>query len=175
MTLHMIGSNNNLGRTPVMDAEYQERNAANLAWLVETFKQAKDNDSKAIMIISQANPFFEDTWSEKLRSRYLLKGLGLHSSKEERKTGFDDFLKVLEEQAMAFDKPVVYVHGDTHTFRIDKPLVRTPKGSRFISNVTRVETFGFPNTHWIRVTIDPADPNVFVFRQEIVQANVVEK
>jgi hypothetical protein len=106
--------------------------------------------------------------------RYMLKGLGMKPPKEKMETGFDDFLEILEEQVLAFSKPVVYVHGDTHTFRIDKPLVRTPNGKRFIENFTRVETFGFPNTHWIRVTIDPEDPNVFQFRQEIVQENLVK-
>ena len=40
VTLHVIGSNNNLGRTPVMDAEYAERTAANLAWMRQAFDLA---------------------------------------------------------------------------------------------------------------------------------------
>jgi len=175
MTLHMVGSNNNLGRTPVMDAEYKERNTANLAWLDETFEMAKRNGNLAIMIISQANPYFENTWSGVLKERYLLKGLGIKSPKERTPNGFDDFLKKLEGLVVAYGKPVVYVHGDTHTFRIDKPLVRTPAGKRPIENFTRVETFGFPNTHWVRVTIDPRDPNVFRFNPIIVPENVARK
>lgn len=174
VTLHMTGSNNNLGRTPEMDAEFVERNAANLVWLEDAFDLAKSNGSKAIMIISQANPFFENTWAALLQKRYLLKGLGIKPPKDKRTTGFDDFLMALERETLEFGKPVVYVHGDTHTFRIDKPLVRSPGGKRFIENFTRVETIGFPNTHWIRVTIDPEDPNIFHFRQEIVKENRVE-
>lgn len=174
VTLHMTGSNNNLGRTPEMDTEFEERNTANLAWLEEAFNEANRNGSKAIMILSQANPFFENTWSKKLKDRYLLKGLGIKAPNERNETGFDDFLVALEELTLAFGKPVVYVHGDTHTFRIDKPLVRTPNGKRMIENFTRVETFGFPNTHWIRVSINHNDPNVFSFRQEIVKENVVK-
>lgn len=174
VTLHMTGSNNNLGRTPEMDKEYEQRNNANLAWMDEAFKVARHNGSKAIMIISQANPQFETTWSGKLKQRYLLGGLGIKPPKEKRATGFDDFLEQLEEHTLAFGKPVVYVHGDTHTFRIDKPLVRSPDGKRFIENFTRVETFGFPNTHWIRVTIDPEDPNVFRFIPQIVKQNRVK-
>lgn len=172
-TLHMTGSNNNLGRTPEGDEEFEQRNAANVAWLEETFALAKKNGNRAIMILSQANPFFENTWSKKLKGRYLLKGLGVKAPKEKNETGFDEFLEVLEQQTLGFGKPVVYVHGDTHTFRIDKPLVRSPNGKRMIENFTRVETFGFPNTHWIRVTIDPKNPNVFRFQQEIVGANRV--
>ena len=174
VTLHMTGSNNNLGRTPEMDKEFEERNEANMAWMDEAFKEAKRNGSKALMIVSQANPQFENTWSGKLKKRYLLGGLGIKAPKEKRSTGFDEFLEVLEEHTLEFGKPVVYVHGDTHTFRIDKPLVRSPDGKRFIENFTRVETFGFPNTHWVRVTIDPSDSNVFRFRQEIVDKNRVK-
>ena len=174
VTLHMTGSNNNLGRTPDMDKEYEERNAANLAWMKAAFKEASQNGRKAIMIISQANPQFENTWFGKLQERYLLAGLGIKPPKERRSTGCNDFLKTLEELTRTFGKPVVYAHGDTHTFRVDKPLVRSPDGKRFIENFTRVETFGFPNTHWVRVTIDPNDPNVLRFRPEIVEANRVK-
>jgi len=45
VTLHMIGSNNNLGRTPEMDAEYSERNAANLAWMRQAFDLATRSGS----------------------------------------------------------------------------------------------------------------------------------
>ena len=88
-----------------------------------------------------------------------------------RKTGYDSFLAALEKETLAFGKPVVYVHGDTHIFRIDKPLVGS-RDQRIIENFTRVATFGHPDTHWIRATIDPGDPNVFRFRQEIVKANL---
>jgi hypothetical protein len=79
VTLHVIGSNNNLGRTPEMDAEYAERNAANLAWLRQAFDVAKRNGSKAIMIIAQANPRFENTWPSYVQQRYMLAGLGFKS------------------------------------------------------------------------------------------------
>ena len=57
VTLHITGSNNNLGRTPEGDAEYKERNAANLVWLQQAFAHAKANTSRAVMIIQQANIF----------------------------------------------------------------------------------------------------------------------
>lgn len=170
VTLHMVGSNNNLGRTPEMDVEYAERNTANLAWMRKAFKQANRNGSRAIMIISQANPRFETTWTPKLQKRYMLAGLKIKPPKKRIATGFDDFLAALEKETLAFGKPVVYVHGDTHTFRIDKPLIGSTS-KRMIENFTRVETIGYKNTHWLRVTIDPEDPNVFRFRQEIVKEN----
>ena len=72
---------------------------------------------------------------------------------------------------MAFGKPVVLVHGDSHYFRIDKPLTRV---GRRLENFTRVETFGNPDVHWLRVTVDPHDANVFTFRPQIVRGNLVK-
>jgi hypothetical protein len=172
VTLHIVGSNNNFGRTPEMDQEYTERNDADLEWLHESFELAKRNDNKAVMVIAHANPQFESKWSAKLRKRYLLGGLGIKPSGEIRMTAFDDFLEALEEETLAFKKPVVYVHGDTHTFRVDKPLVGSTSG-RMIENFTRVETIGYKGTHWMKVSIDPADPNVFSFHPQIVKENIV--
>jgi len=172
VTVHMVGSNNNLGRTAEMDAEYAERNAANVAWLRQAFELAKRSENRGIMIIAQASPRFETTWPGRLQQRYMLAGLGIKSPKKRRVTGFDDFLDVLEKETLAFGKPVVFVHGDTHTFRIDKPLVGSAS-RRMIENFTRVETVGFPDTHWIRGIVDPKDPQVFSFRQEIVKENRV--
>jgi hypothetical protein len=76
---------------------------------------------------------------------------------------------------MAYDKPIVLVHGDTHTFRIDKPMIHDEKAGggrgRSVEHFTRVELFGFPESHWVRAVIDPADPNVFSFRAEMVREN----
>jgi hypothetical protein len=172
-TLHMVGSNNNLGRTPEMDKEYEERNTANLKWLDKTFAAARRNGSRAVMIFAQANPQFETTWTATAQRRYMLGGMGIKPPKEKRQTGFDDFIRALEGHVLDFGKPVAYVHGDTHTFRIDKPLYGSIS-RRMIENFTRVETFGYPDTHWVRVTIDPEDPNVFRFRPEIVERNRVD-
>jgi hypothetical protein len=174
VTLHIIGSNNNFGRIPVMDAEYAERTAANVAWMRQSFDLATRNGNRAVMIIAQANPRFETSWAPDMQQRYMLAGLGFKSPEKRLATGFDEFLAALEKETLAFAKPVVYVHGDSHLFRVDKPLVGT-NSRRSIENFTRVETFGYPYTHWVRGIIDPNDPNVFRFRQEIVRENVVVK
>lgn len=172
ITLHLVGSNNNLGRTPEMDAEHVERTAANLAWMRQGFELAARGNSKGVMIIAQANPRFETTWPPTLQQRYMLGGLGIKSPEKRRATGFDEFLAALEKETLAFGKPVAYVHGDTHTFRVDKPLVGSAS-RRFIENFTRVETIGYPDTHWVRASVDPDDPNVFSFKPQIVKENRV--
>lgn len=172
VTVHMVGSNNNFGRTAEMDKEYAERNAANIAWLRQAFAQARKHGNRALMILAQANPQFETTWTPQVQTRYMLGGLGITPSNEKRSTGFDDFIAALVKETLAFNGQVVYAHGDTHTFRIDKPLLGAKNG-RIIDNFTRVETFGAPDSHWVRVTIDPANPNVFRFQPEIIKENRV--
>lgn len=51
--------------------------------------------------------------------------------------------------------------------------VSTRSGRR-IENFTRVETFGSPDVHWLRATVDFHDPNLFSFRPEIVKQNLVD-
>jgi hypothetical protein len=157
MTLHVVGSNNGIGFSAASDAEHAERNRANMIWLREGFAAARANKSRAIMIIQQANIFPEiPPFPGKLA------------------TGSSELRALLENETIAFGKTVVLVHGDSHYFRIDKPLGRRPNVTA-IENFTRVETFGQPNHHWLHVTVDPADPNVFTFRQRIVLPNIMKR
>ena len=142
--LNVPGSNNNLGRTPAMDAEYRDRNAANLVWMQEAFDFARQQEAKGIMLVIQANPGFE-----------LAPTHG-------NRTGYNDFLAALQSETLAFGRPVVLVHGDSHYFRIDKPMVDAVSQSR-VDNFTRVETFGSPDVQWVRVKVDVNNSNVFVF------------
>jgi hypothetical protein len=173
-TIHMVGDNNNLGRTPEQDAEYRERDAANRAWLREIFGAATREGSRAVAIFTQANPRFERSFpAGRVRT------MGLRPAPT-TPFGFAAFLTALETEVVAFGKPVVLLHGDTHYFRVDKPLFRTGEASpgdrgRQIENFTRVESFGFPEAHWIRVLVDPSDPSVFSFKEEIVETNRLRK
>src|SRR5260221_407063 len=56
VTLNIQGSCNNLCDTAPDPSEWAARNAANIAWLHETFLVAVQRYSAAIMVISQANP-----------------------------------------------------------------------------------------------------------------------
>jgi hypothetical protein len=172
MTIHLVGSDNNFGRTPEMDAEYRDRMAADLAWMNESFAFAKNNESKAIMIITQANPGFQNNWPEARFRRYMLNS-PIKPPEKRTKTGYDEFLTALEREVLAFSKPILFVHGDSHIFRIDQPLLNSRTG-RMIENFTRLETFGTPDVHWVRVTVQPDGPTVFTFRPEIVKTNLVD-
>ena len=60
------------------------------------------------------------------------------------------------------------MHGDTHYFKVDKPLIDE---ARPTPNITRLETFGSPNANWVRVDVDPSSRDVFIIRQMIVPAH----
>ena len=81
---------------------------------------------------------------------------------------------MLEAETIVYGRPVALVHGDSHYFRIDKPLIGTRSGRR-VENFTRVETFGENDNHWLHVAVEPQSPNVFVFDQRIVEANLVQQ
>jgi hypothetical protein len=76
---------------------------------------------------------------------------------------------------VAFRRPVVYVHGDSHYFRIDKPMVNGA-GAR-LENFTRLETFGDHaengnnDVHWVKVLVDASSREVFAFQPQIVPGN----
>ena len=53
-------------------------------------------------------------------------------------------------------------------------MAGTVSGRR-VENFTRVETFGELDNQWLHVEVDPTNPNVFVFDQRIVKANLVEQ
>ncbi|MBA3423521.1 MAG: hypothetical protein H0U04_03070 [Rubrobacter sp.] len=155
-TLHVVGFNNNrlTAAAPQIgnEAEYEARNAANLKWLAKTFRVTERWDSKAVMLVIQANIFEGDT---------------------SEPSGFAEFRDVLGRETIAFGKPDALVHGDIRYFRVDKPLY-TEEGSdeNRVLNFTRVEIFGDAGVHWVRATVNTRDDEVFSFQPEIVAENV---
>jgi hypothetical protein len=169
-TLHIVGSNNNLGRTPDMDAEHAERTKANLAWMRKVFADAKAQNSLGLVLLTQANPGFETHWTPSLVSRYFRNFPAIKAPEKPGPTGFDDILDALAAEMETYKKPTAFVHGDTHIFHVSKPLL-IKKTKRFFEHFTRIETFGDPDTHWVRITVDPSKPELFTIEPEIVPEN----
>ena len=140
--LNVQGSNNNLGRTSKMDAEHRSRMAAVFAWLEDGAELARWRGLAGMVIFTQADPDFE--------GRIKRKGAD----------GFAEFRKALRELASRFGKPILFVNGDTHFYKLDKPLF-DPATGQPIGNFTRVIVFGSPFTRWIRAGIDPSSPQLF--------------
>ncbi len=166
-TVHLVGSNNNMGKKPEPSAEFTERTKANTAWVKKAFAKARSDNSLGLVLITQANPAFEGSWKGITLRRYFrpIGALGIKAPKKKKpkRYGYDEFQQVLLAELATFKKPTLLMHGDNHYLRIDKPLFN-PKTKRFVANFTRVETFGAPVTGWIHVLVDPKDPDLFTFK-----------
>lgn len=172
-TLNIAGSCNNLCDTTPDPQEYAARNAANIAWMQETFRVAKVSKSPAIMIIAQANP----GWDLSDGTRAPLRDPKTLVETDGQPDGYQEFLLAFRNEVIAFRKPVVYVHGDSHYYRIDKPFLDAQ--GRRIENFTRVETFGNNaangnnDVQWVKVTVDPLSREVFSYQPQIIPGNRV--
>jgi hypothetical protein len=188
-TINIQGSCNNLCDTAPNPAEYAARNAADIAWVQETFAKAKERNSAAIMLITQADPGFDLSDATRAPTRdpkTLVENDNLPASDPAAPgpapDGFHDFLVALRNEVIAFRRPVAYVHGDSHYFRVDKPFLDAQ--GRRLENFTRVETFGDNtfsadpasddnNVHWVKVFVDPRSREVFAYQVQIVPGNRV--
>jgi hypothetical protein len=173
VTLNVQGSCNNLCDTAPDPDEFAARNAANIAWLHETFAEAKARGSAAVMIISQADP----GWDLSDGTRAPLRDPKTLAETDGQPDGFQQFLLALRDEVIAFQKPVAYVNGDSHYFRVDKPFLDS-KGRR-LENFSRVETFGdnqgngTNDVNWLKVVVDARSREVFTYQTQIVPANRV--
>jgi hypothetical protein len=140
MTVHVIGSNNNRGRTDEADEEYAKRNAADLHWLHASFALARERNLRGVVLAWHADAHLESSAGRQTRS------------------GFGDVIAALREETKAFGRPVLLIHGDSHTYLFDHPL-RDLETGKPLANFTRLEVFGAPTAGWIKVTVDPdGDP-----------------
>ncbi len=144
------------------NAEYLARDTKNIEFLRESFQIAKNKNAAGVMVAIQADPVFDLPETETVNERTtVVDGLPAHN-------GYDAFLAALTEETNAYTGQVVLVHGDTHFYKVDKPLVDQ---AHLVKNFTRVETFGSPNLHWIKVSVNTKTPNVFTFQPVIVPGN----
>ena len=137
VTLHYAGQDNNVGRGESGDAEARCRNEANRRWLERAFADARAPGIAALVVITQANPWFTPN------------------------DAFAPFIAQLAEGAAGLRRPVLLVHGDTHMYRVDNPF-RDSLGFP-LPYFTRLETYGSPFVGWAWVGVDPASAEPFRF------------
>ena len=160
--INMPGSNNNLvlsakectnksarkaAQCDAGNAEYLERDAANITWLADSFAQAKAQNAAGLVLVVQADPGFDLPETEE-HDESTAPGF----------SGYRFFMDSLVKQTEGYKGQVLFVHGDTHFFKVDKPLYSPTK---VLPNLTRLQTFGSPSLHWVKVTVDTNSANVF--------------
>lgn len=170
VTLNVPGSNNNLvldekdcshksvrtaSQCEAANAEHAERDAANIAWLREGFAKASASKARGIVVVMQADPGFDLPETEQI-----------DESRAPGVSGYRRFVEALVAETERFAGQVLLVHGDTHFFKVDKPLYSP---TRLLPNLTRVQTFGSPSIHWVCVVVEPGTQHVFNIQPVIVQ------
>lgn len=139
VTAHVVGANNNLRVwEPGAVDEFTARDAADRAWLADSFRLAGERDARALVLAIHADMFAKP--------------------KSGTVSGFGSFLTALIAGARSFGRPVLLVFGDGHEFRVFRPF---PVAA---GNVVALEVFGHPHMHAVEVMADPANDAVFAIR-----------
>ncbi len=150
-TLNVQGSCNNLCDTAPDPQEFAARNAADITWLKQTFDEARAKHAVAVMLIFQADPGWDGTDGTRAPTRdpqTLAETDKDPATGQPIPDGYEAFLTELRTQTVAFGRPVAAVHGDSHYFRVDKPLLdptgrrvqKTSPGSRPSATTRRTTT-----------------------------------
>ena len=154
-TLHLVG----LTRPPTDAAVAERRMDAALAWIDDAFAAARESGSVGVFLATQVDP-----WPLTGNMRLLVRLCPICKSGVR---GMERLYPKLVEQAAGFEGQVVFAVGDTHVYRVDKPLQGAD--GALLENFTRVETFGHPDVHWVKVRVEPESERVFSFEQRLVE------
>ena len=156
-TLHLVRLTGQEGGLDI----HNELMTAGVAWLDEIFRQAVVNDAKGVFIATQADIY--PITSE----RYLL-GIFCPNRPAVHPL-FGPVNAAFLKHAKQFQRPIMPAVGDTHIFRVVKPLY---DGANVVENFTRVEGFGEGQVHWVRIKVDTSDSQVFTVFQELIPENL---
>jgi hypothetical protein len=134
VALHVVGSNN--GYRPgdaATVAEFEARDRANVGFLRSAADLANARNAIAVVLMFHANPLFE-----KVRPAQ----------------GFVGLRRALVDLMDAYPGPVLVVHGDTHRFKHDRPLI-DPRTGRPFERFVRTEVPGSPVVGGLWISVDP--------------------
>jgi hypothetical protein len=139
--------------------EVRLRTAADLRWIDAAFARAREDGSRAVVVVSQA-----DMWDNEKGADHL--------------TQYEPLVRSLAEHTTALGKPVLMFNGDSHLYRSDNPLspaagcvTEDANGSEVPCTSTANNHPGYdvPNFHrivvhgstfpleWLKVTVAQSD------------------
>ena len=151
VTAHIVGWNDKLPKhnDDIVD-EYLAREAANIAWTRSSFAKAAREGAKALVMAIHA-----DLWKE-----------ADDLDKWPRDSIHEPWIDAFLEAADDFARPVLLIHGDSHSFLVDHPFIDDSDDDT--PPITRLEVYGDEQVNAVRVTVDPDDPAVFGFKPLIL-------
>lgn len=140
-TFHTVGPTNGFDApSAAVRAEAQAREAANSAWIADSFALARRSGARALVLATQAEALAYDRPTGPRRGSL--------------QPGYPAMARTLLPLADAAPHPVLLVHGDAHAYTFDQPFETT--GGRLIGNLWRLQVFGAPRVHAVRVRVQPA-------------------
>lgn len=163
--VNITGSNNgllpwsglgNTGPTAEQAEEVRDRTAADVRELTETFRKARENDDRAVVVMTQAD-MFDPTVTAPTQENY---------------SAFTPLVQTLIRESNTFGGPVYLINGDSHVYNQDHPLAAGSKWLDFYGqdtaakNLTRVTVDGSDNAkNWLKVTATKAGTPVLSFER----------
>ena len=155
-TVHMVGSANNFFINNQERAlEAIARNRANIEWIKRIFAEAEESDARAAVMALHAALFTD-------RRDGDFAGLAVRGGAD---GPFYWIALAIRDLGAAFGRPVLVVHGDFHTFEIDRPFTVSVGESAppKYANITRLQVYGAREIKAVRVSVEPDTPWVFSF------------
>ena len=151
-TVHVVGSHNNFrpqDRPALIEAN--ERMQANVAWMRDSFRVAREGGYKAVVMAMHAQMLHGDDTED---------------------GPFGAIIEELKLGSERFGGQVLLVHGDSHQFQVGRPLlVQRGEGEPSLyTNITRLEVYGAPEIGAVQVSVDPDTVGVFGFTPLLVPA-----
>ncbi len=134
-TLHLVGSNNNWQPELPSVSEFAAREEANLAWLHDTFAAAKARNDVAVVLAMQADTFMTEPGPA---------------------SGFTRWLAALADEVAHWGKPVLLLQGDTHRYRVDRPLKSSD--GKVLANLQRIVVPGERHPDAVLIEVDDTHP-----------------
>lgn len=159
-TVHLVGMTGTEGGVGL----HRDTEDAAMAWLETVFDAAIEADAKGVFVAMQA-----DMYPFSGEPHWLLEVCGTCA---DVRPYYERFHQALLEQSRRFNRPIMLAMGDTHIFRVDKPLY---DGGQLVEHVTRVEGFGEDQVHWVRIEVYPDSSDVFSVRQEVIAENIEKR
>jgi hypothetical protein len=132
-TVHVVGSRDNYSNR----SEFNARRQADLDWVDQTFDLARDQGKEGVVLMAQADANLDQQASD--------------AGAEAYRTMYEHVIW----QTAFFEGQVVYIHGDGHSFKNDKPIAGR-------ANLRRVQVEGDSKVSYVRIHVTPgAGENIF--------------
>jgi hypothetical protein len=151
-TLHVVGSENDLRpwnglgfskATTAQVSEVTARVAAAAAQIRSVFSSAKAANSRAVVLMTQADMFAPGTQNAGYRN------------------AFQSVVRTIASESKSFQRPVFLFNGDTHSYLQDRPLMSSKWLSFYgvsgsVPNLTRVTIKGAAGVNeWVKANVVP--------------------